>query len=406
MIYWLTEQRHALDADGLLHKILNVMHYHTFRAGAACLTSFILSLAFGEKVIRKLISLKVGQPIRSKEEVQKLFDLHGKKAGTPTMGGIMILGTFVLSVLIWVNWHNIPAWICLFTTLALGALGFWDDYEKVAKKNSKGVRARAKLAWQFSVAIIAGLLFAYVAPMGAWVKGREQHSAPVMDAAQHMSTENVIVTEQRKPITYRTLFVPSFKDPWIDDMGCFAVILFAIIIVGASNAVNLTDGLDGLATGCSISTGLAYAAFAYLASNKEYAKFLFIPYFTEADDLTIVAMAMVGSCFGFLWYNCQPARMFMGDTGSLALGGCIATLAIGCKQEIVLLLVGGVFVMEAMSVIIQVASFKTRGVRVFRMSPIHHHFELGGWPESQVVVRFWMMSLLFAMVGLATLKIR
>ena len=406
MIYWLTEQRHALDADGLLHKILNVMHYHTFRAGAACLTSFILSLAFGEKVIRKLISLKVGQPIRSKEEVQKLFDLHGKKAGTPTMGGIMILGTFVLSVLIWVNWHNIPAWICLFTTLALGALGFWDDYEKVAKKNSKGVRARAKLAWQFSVAIIAGLLFAYVAPMGALVKGREQHSAPVMDAAQHMSTENVIVTEQRKPITYRTLFVPSFKDPWIDDMGCFAVILFAIIIVGASNAVNLTDGLDGLATGCSISTGLAYAAFAYLASNKEYAKFLFIPYFTEADDLTIVAMAMVGSCFGFLWYNCQPARMFMGDTGSLALGGCIATLAIGCKQEIVLLLVGGVFVMEAMSVIIQVASFKTRGVRVFRMSPIHHHFELGGWPESQVVVRFWMMSLLFAMVGLATLKIR
>ncbi len=406
MIYWLCENRNALNADGLLFKVLNVFHYHTFRAGAAFLTSFILSLCFGEWVIRKLISLKIGQPIRSKDEVQKLFDLHGKKAGTPTMGGIMILATFVISVLFWTDWRNIPMWICLGTTIALGGLGFLDDYEKVAKKNSKGVSARLKLAWQFGVAIIAALLFAYAAPGGSLVKGKETRTESIVQVDQSTTTEITKSTEVKQLITYRTLFVPSFKEPWINDMGIFSVLMFAFIIVGASNAVNLTDGLDGLASGCSISTGLAYSAFAYVASNKEYAKFLFIPYFTHADELTIVAMAMVGACFGFLWYNCQPARMFMGDTGSLALGGCIATLAIGCKQEIVLVLVGGVFVMEAMSVMIQVASFKSRGKRVFRMAPIHHHFELSGWPESQVVVRFWMMSLTLALLGLATLKIR
>jgi phospho-N-acetylmuramoyl-pentapeptide-transferase len=220
------------------------------------------------------------------------------------------------------------------------------------------------------------------------------------------SAQNTSVQEARHPISYRSLSLPSFKDPVIADMGWFAVALFALIIVGASNAVNLTDGLDGLATGCTVTTGIAYALFCYLASNIIYAKFLFIPYVAQADELTIVAMAMVGACLGFLWFNCQPARMFMGDTGSLALGGCIATLAIGCKQEFTLVIVGGVFVMEAMSVILQVGSFKLRGKRIFRMSPIHHHFELGGWHESQVVVRFWMLSLLFAVLGLATLKIR
>lgn len=404
MIYWLSEQRHLLGSEGLLPKLFNVLHYHTFRAGAAFFTAFLLSLASGEWVIRKLISLKVGQPIRSKEEVQKLFDLHEKKIGTPTMGGVMILGTFVISVLFWADWSNMPVWICVGTTLGLGALGFKDDYEKVAKKNSKGVSARTKLVWQFAVAIIAGTLFSYAAPGGSLITGREQRTS--MEAQAHGTVENVVVTEKRVPITYRTLFAPSFKEPLIADMGFFAVIFFAFIIVGASNAVNLTDGLDGLASGCSIATGLAYAAFAYLASNREFARFLFIPYFTEADELTIAAMALVGACFGFLWFNCQPARMFMGDTGSLAIGGCIATLAIGCKQELILLIVGGVFVMEALSVIIQVVSFKTRGVRVFRMSPIHHHFELGGWKESQVVVRFWMLSLILALLGLATLKIR
>jgi len=380
MIHWLTELRTSLDDDSLIFKLLNVLHYHTFRAGGACLTAFLLSLLFGEKVIRKLISLKVGQPIRSKEEVQKLFDLHGKKAGTPTMGGVLMLVTFIIAVVVWTDWRNGAVWICLGTTVLLGGLGFWDDYEKVAKKNSKGVSARVKLAWQFVVAIGAAWLFAYALPGGQ--------------------------TWDNQAITYRSLNIPFFKDPLFYDMGFLSVALFAIVIVGASNAVNLTDGLDGLATGCSISTGLAYAAFCYLASNIRYSKFLLIPYFPSADELTIVAMALVGACFGFLWFNCQPARMFMGDTGSLALGGAIATLAIGCKQELLLLIVGGVFVMEAGSVILQVASFKSRGKRIFRMAPIHHHFELGGWPESQVVVRFWMISLILALIGLATLKLR
>ncbi len=407
MIYWLTEQRHGLGVDSFLLKLLNLMHYHTFRAGAACLTAFIFSLVFGGSVIRKLISLKIGQPIRTQEEVHRLFELHGRKAGTPTMGGVLILGTFLVAVLLWADWGNTLVWICLVTTLLLGALGFWDDYEKVARKNSKGVSARLKLAWQFTVAIAVSVFLAYALPSGSLVNAnRVLHTETEDIGKPNTTTETTVVSETKRPVSYRALIVPSFKEPLVDDMGWMTVVLFSLIIVGASNAVNLTDGLDGLASGCSISTGLAYTIFAYLASNINYARFLFIPYFPEADELTIVAMAMVGACFGFLWFNCQPARMFMGDTGSLALGGCIATLAIGCKQELTLLLVGGVFVMEALSVIIQVGSFKMRGKRIFRMSPIHHHFELGGWQESQVVVRFWMLSLIFAMVGLATLKIR
>lgn len=414
MIHWLAEQRVFLDGDSLFFRPLHVLHYHTLRAGGAFLTAFLLSLLFGDWVIRKLISLKVGQPVRSKEEVQKLFDLHGQKAGTPTMGGVLILVTFVLSVLMWVDWGNVAIWTVLGTTLMLGLLGFWDDYEKVAKKNSKGVSARMKLAWQFVVALIAGSVFAFAMPDGAMVTGTTEKVSTVVEAAGVVentvtattTTKGVVTQDTRTPVSYRSLFIPSFKDPVITDMGWFAVAFFALIIVGASNAVNLTDGLDGLATGCSISTGLAYAMLCYLGSNIVYAKFLIIPYFPYADELTIVAMALVGACFGFLWFNCQPAKMFMGDTGSLAIGGAIATLAIGCKQELLLVVVGGVFVMEAGSVILQVMSFKLTGKRIFRMSPIHHHFELGGWPESQVVVRFWMMSLIMAFIGLASLKIR
>lgn len=417
MIHWLSEQRLLLDGDSFLFRPLHVLHYHTLRAGGAFLTAFLLSLLFGDWVIRKLISLKIGQPVRSKEEVQKLFDLHGKKAGTPTMGGVLILATFTLSILLWVDWGNIPVWIVLGTTLMLGLLGFWDDYVKVAKKNSKGVSARMKLAWQFVVALIAGTVFSYAMPDGAMVTGSSEkvgsvvkevgaHEDSRVQSSKTTTTREVVTQDTRTPVSYRSLFVPSFKDPAINDMGWMAVVFFALIIVGASNAVNLTDGLDGLATGCSISTGLAYAMLCYLGSNIVYARFLIIPYFPFADELTIVAMALVGACFGFLWYNCQPARMFMGDTGSLAIGGAIATLAIGCKQELLLVMVGGVFVMEAGSVILQVLSFKLTGKRIFRMSPIHHHFELGGWQESQVVVRFWMLSLIFAFIGLASLKIR
>jgi phospho-N-acetylmuramoyl-pentapeptide-transferase len=354
---------------------LNIFRYHTFRAGGAAITSFALSLLFGERLIRKLISLKIGQPIRTAAEVHALFELHGKKAGTPTMGGILILASIVISTLIWAKWDNIMVWSVLFATLGLGALGFYDDYLKISKKNSKGVSARTKLVWQCGVALIAGALLAYAVPPD-------------------------------EGVTLRALYVPFIKDALITDMGLFSVLFFTLIIVGSSNAVNLTDGLDGLATGCSLTTALAYAGFGYICGNAKYSEYLGVAHHTLANELPIVAMALAGACLGFLWFNAHPAKMFMGDTGSLALGGCIATLAIGCKQEIVLALVGGVFVMEAMSVIIQVISFKKRGKRVFKMAPIHHHFELGGWHENQVIVRFWILSLLFALLGLATLKLR
>jgi phospho-N-acetylmuramoyl-pentapeptide-transferase len=381
MMYWLYELREWMLAhdwmsgDAALYKILNLFKYHTFRAGGAAITSFALSLMYGDKLICKLISLKIGQPIRTAEEVHRLAELHGKKAGTPTMGGILLLGAIVLSTLLWAKWDNIMVWIVLFTTVGLGALGFRDDYLKISKKNSKGVSARTKLVWQTSVAVMAGFAFAYLVP----------------------SDNNH---------TLRALYIPFVKDAVITDMGIFAVAMFSLIIVGASNAVNLTDGLDGLATGCSLTTALAYTGFGYICGNAKYSDYLGVAHHSLANELPIIAMALAGACLGFLWFNAHPARMFMGDTGSLALGGCIAAIAIGCKQEIVLALVGGVFVMEAMSVIIQVVSFKKRGKRVFRMAPIHHHFELGGWHENQVIVRFWIMSLLFALLGLATLKLR
>ena len=381
MMYWLYELREWMLAhnwmsdDAALYKILNLFKYHTFRAGGAAITAFVLSLMYGDKLICKLISLKSGQPIRTADEVHKLAELHGKKAGTPTMGGILILGTIILSTLLWAKWDNVMVWIVLFTTIGLGALGFRDDYLKNSKKNSKGVSARTKLVWQTSVAVIAGFAFAYLVPA---------------DSGQ----------------TLRALYIPFVKDAVISDMGIFAVAMFSLIIVGASNAVNLTDGLDGLATGCSLTTALAYTGFGYICGNAKYSDYLGVAHHSLANELPIIAMALAGACLGFLWFNAHPAKMFMGDTGSLALGGCIAALAIGCKQEIVLALVGGVFVMEAMSVILQVWSFKSRGKRIFRMAPIHHHFELAGWHENQVIVRFWIMSLLFALLGLATLKLR
>ncbi|HCN29752.1 MAG TPA: phospho-N-acetylmuramoyl-pentapeptide-transferase [Verrucomicrobiales bacterium] len=400
MIYWLYELRNWLEAgqwitvDSLVYKVLNIFRYHTFRAGGAAVTAFFLSVFFGGWLIRKLISLKIGQPVRTAEEVNKLYELHGKKAGTPTMGGILIVGAILVSTLVWAKWDNLMVWIILFATLGLGALGFWDDYLKISKKNSKGVSARAKLVWQGGVAFAAGLAFCYLMPPDVLVDqaSKAGQDAPIL----HMGG-----TE-----TYRALYVPFLKEPLIADMGFFAVLLFTLVIVGASNAVNLTDGLDGLATGCSLTTALAYMVFGYVCGNANYSEYLGVAHHSLANELPIIAMSLAGACLGFLWFNAHPARMFMGDTGSLALGGCIATLAIGCKQEIVLVLVGGVFVMEAASVMIQVASFKTRGKRVFRMSPIHHHFELGGWHENQVIVRFWILSILFALMGLASLKLR
>jgi phospho-N-acetylmuramoyl-pentapeptide-transferase len=325
--------------------------------------------------------MKIGQPVRTKEEVNQLYELHGKKAGTPTMGGILIIGSLVIAALCCSRWNNPLLWLVLYVTVALGALGFVDDYMKVSKKNSKGVNARGKLIVQWAVGLTAGY-WLYQMP------GQEDY--------------------------FRQLQLPFFKKELfeIKDMGWLTVLFFAVVIVGCSNAVNLTDGLDGLASGCAVSAGLAYGVFCYVTGNKDLAKYLLIEHNSFAGELVPVALGLVGACIGFLWFNCFPARVFMGDTGSMAIGGCIAATAICCKQEVVLLIVGGVFVMEATSVMLQISWFKiSRKIygeprRLFRMTPIHHHFELKGWKESQVIVRFWILSIVCALIGVATLKLR
>ena len=378
MIYYIYEFRDALfSEDGFFFKLVNVLRYVTARAGGACLTSFILSIFLGDRVIRRLISLKLGQPVRTAEEVHKLAELHGGKVGTPTMGGVLILATFVLSAVVWARWDSPFIWVVLAVALALGGLGFIDDYQKVSKGNSAGISARQKLVAQILVAVAAGAVL-LLNPSTSEYAGR--------------------------------LFLPFLKGaeggPGLLDLGWWCLPFYVAVIVGASNAVNLTDGLDGLASGCTITTALAYGLLGYIAGNTIYAEFLYVPYHDLAGELAVVCLALVGSVLGFLWFNCHPARVFMGDTGSLAIGGALGAIAICCRQEIILAIVGGVFVMEAVSVILQVGSFKLTGKRIFKMAPIHHHFELKGWSESQVIVRLWILSLIFALVGLATLKLR
>jgi len=357
----------------------NVLQYISFRAVAAAVTAFLLCILLGDFVIRRLISLKVGQPIRTAEEVHKLFELHGKKAGTPTMGGVLIHGAVICSTLIWARTDNSAVWLLVFTIIACGLLGFWDDWLKVSKKNSGGISERTKLLGQFAVAAVVAWFF---------------------------------LTNPATEVQARALYVPFYKAPVIENLGWWSVVFFALVIVGTSNAVNLTDGLDGLAAGCTATSALAYSVIAYAAGNVKIAQYLQIPYYPFAGELSIVCLALAGASIGFLWFNAHPARVFMGDTGSLAIGGLLGVVAICCKQELLLVLVGGVFVIEATSVLIQRIVFKItkriygEGKRVFRMSPIHHHFELQGWPENVVIVRFWIMSILFALLGLATLKLR
>ncbi len=353
--------------------LFNVFQYQTFRAAAAALTAFFLTMFLGNWAILKLTSLKLGQPIRTKEEVHKLADLHGGKVGTPTMGGILIVGTVLIAVLLWTRLDNPFIQALIFVTLVSGMLGFADDYLKVTKKNSVGVRGKMKLLVQFVMAI-AAIAFLYF----------------------HPETGDYV----------RKLYFPSIKDPIIENMGIISLFFLPLVIVGCSNAVNLTDGLDGLATGCTITTCFTYGIFTYVTGNSIAADYLLLPHHPGVGEVAIFAAALMGACLGFLWFNCHPARVFMGDTGSLSIGSMIGMIAICCKQELLLIVVGFVFVMEATSVILQVASFKLTGKRIFKMSPIHHHFELLGWEESKVINRFWIISIISALVGLMTLKVR
>jgi phospho-N-acetylmuramoyl-pentapeptide-transferase len=351
----------------------NVFSYVTFRAVAAAVTAFVLSLAFGNFVIRKLISLKIGQPIRTKEEVHRLAELHSAKQGVPTMGGVMIIGTVFISGVLWARPDNRFVWLALFSMVYLGVLGFVDDYLKVTKRNSGGISGRVKLICQLVLACIVAAAF---------------------------------LTNPLIEVQARSLYLPFFKIPVAQNMGWFTVVFFAFIIVGSSNAVNLTDGLDGLAAGCTITVAFAYALLSYAAGNFRIAEYLQVPFYPYTGELTVICAALIGAGLGFLWFNCHPARVIMGDTGALAIGGLIGVIAICCKQELLLAVVGGVFVLEAASVILQVLSFRLTGKRIFAMSPLHHHFELRGWKENTVIVRFWILSAIFALLGLATLKLR
>ncbi|MGB9475401.1 MAG: phospho-N-acetylmuramoyl-pentapeptide-transferase [Candidatus Udaeobacter sp.] len=351
----------------------NVFLYVTFRAIAAAVTAFLFTLIFGNFIIRRLIALKLGQPIRGAAEVHRLAELHGVKQGTPTMGGVLVIGSVFVSSLIWARLDNRFVWLVLFCMVYLGGLGFADDYLKVTKKKSDGISGRIKLVFQIALALIVTAVFL---------------TSPLLE------------------VQARSLYVPFIKAPVIANMGWFTFIFFLLVIVGSSNAVNLTDGLDGLAIGCTVTVAFAYALLSYAAGNFRIAEYLQVPFYPFAGELTVVCSALVGAGLGFLWFNCFPAKVFMGDTGSLSIGGMLGVVAICCKQELLLTVVGGVFVIEAVSVILQVMSFKLTGKRIFVMSPLHHHFELTGWKENTVIVRFWILSIIFALLGLATLKLR
>jgi phospho-N-acetylmuramoyl-pentapeptide-transferase len=392
--FWFKAYEHG-EAWAISCRFLNLFQYITFRAASAGLLAFILSLFFGPWVIRKLISLKVGQPIRSAEEVHKLAELHGGKLGTPTMGGVLILGTVLIATLVCSRPLNPFVAVCACTMGACGLLGLCDDYKKVREKKSDGLSGRTKLFWQVVIALIAAAFIYYkpeISGIGAGV-------------GQIDSGEAGFRLGRNNPIDIGAICFPLLKTP-LFNLHAFVILFFALIIVGCSNAVNLTDGLDGLATGCTISAALSYALLAYFAGHYFMAvEYLVIPHNLYIGELSVFLMALAGACFGFLWFNCHPAKVFMGDTGSLAIGGALGTAAICTKQELLLVIIGGVFVMEALSVILQVGSFKLRKQRIFKMSPIHHHFELLGWHESQVIVRFWILSIMFALFGLAILKI-
>ncbi|HVC19555.1 MAG TPA: phospho-N-acetylmuramoyl-pentapeptide-transferase [Vicinamibacterales bacterium] len=347
--------------------VLNVVRYITFRTAAASLTALAISLALGPWLIRKLREFQVGQVIRHEGPAT-----HHPKAGTPTMGGLLILTAAVLPTLLWADLTNVDVWIAVGTTTAFGAIGFADDYLKIVRRSHHGLRPRYKLAAQVLVASAVGVVLLVLA------------------------RENL----------YNTRLIFPFFKRLIPDLGLWYLPFAVLVLVGASNAVNLTDGLDGLAISTFAIAATAFTGLAYVTGHRVLAEYLLLVRFPAAAELTIFCGSLVGAALGFLWYNSYPADIFMGDVGSLALGAALGTVAILIKQELLLLLVGGVFVIEALSVIIQVVSFKLTGQRVFRMAPLHHHFELAGWSEPKVYTRFVIVAIIFALFSLTTLKLR
>ncbi|MBL1432336.1 MAG: phospho-N-acetylmuramoyl-pentapeptide-transferase [Gammaproteobacteria bacterium] len=348
------------------YRPFGVFQYLTLRSVMAVLTALVISFVFGPYVIRKLSYQSAGQPIRDDGP-----ETHLVKAGTPTMGGTLILIAVIFSTLLWGDLENRQLWVVVLVTAAFGVIGFIDDYKKVILGNSKGLSAKAKYLWQSIVALLAALVLFY-------------------NASHAAETE---------------LIVPFFKDVAMP-LGWGFVVLTYFVIVGSSNAVNLTDGLDGLAILPTVLVAAALGIFAYIIGNINFSNYLGYPYIPGVGELTVFCGALIGAGLGFLWFNTYPAQVFMGDVGALALGAALGVVAVISRQELVFLIMGGVFVIETVSVILQVASFKLTGKRIFRMAPLHHHFELKGWAEPKVIVRFWIVTVILVLVGLSTLKLR
>ena len=360
MLIWLTDWLQQFDPG------FNVFSYLTMRAILSTLTALLIAIIMGPKVIRYLQRMQIGQTVRDDGPQS-----HLSKAGTPTMGGVLILVAILVSVLLWADLTNRYVWVTLSIIIGFGVIGFVDDYRKVIRKDAKGLIAKWKYFWLSLVSIVVAFYL-------------------------YASSQSPAET---------SLLVPFFKEV-MPPLGLLYIVVAYFVLVGTSNAVNLTDGLDGLAIVPTILVAGAFAIFAYVTGNVVFSDYLNIPHIPLTSELVIVCTAIVGAGLGFLWFNTYPAQVFMGDVGSLALGGALGILAILVRQELVLVIMGGVFVMETLSVILQVGSFKLRGQRVFRMAPIHHHYELKGWPEPRVIVRFWIISLILVLIGLATLKLR
>lgn len=344
----------------------NVFNYLTMRAILGALTALVICFVIGPRMIERLSTNQGGQPVRSDGP-----DTHIVKAGTPTMGGALILTAIVISTVLWVDLENQYVWVVLFVTLAFGVIGYVDDYKKLILQDPKGLSARQKLFWQAAAALIPAV------------------------SLYMMRTDEISTS----------LLIPYFPDLWVP-LGMFQVVITFLFIVGFSNAVNLTDGLDGLAIMPTVMVGGALGVFAYVTGNTNFSEYLGIPYVPGTGEILVFCAALGGAGLGFLWFNTYPAQVFMGDIGALSLGAALGVVAVVVRQEIVLAIMGGVFVVETVSVMIQVASFKLTGKRVFRMAPLHHHFELKGWAEPKVIVRFWIITFILVLIGLASLKIR
>jgi len=354
-----------------LHGILsffNIFRYITFRAAMATITAFLISVILGPIIIKFLTRLKIGENIR-KEDSAKLYELHSGKQDTPTMGGILILLAILSATLLWADIFNRYIILVLFSTVWLGVTGFIDDYLKHIRKKSKGLTAASKFTSQIILGLVLGII--------------------LLATAQN-STK---------------IDVPFLKNVSLE-LGIFYILFVIIVITGSSNAVNLTDGLDGLAIGIVIMVAVAFSVLSYVSGNIKFSSYLFIPYIKGSGELTVFCASILGAGLGFLWFNCYPASIFMGDVGSLALGGALGTIALLIKKELLLVIVGGIFVLEALSVIVQVASFRLTKKRIFRIAPLHHHFQFLGWPETKVIIRFWILAALLSLFTIVTLKIR